>query len=159
MKKIILVLLMIFGLVGCNNYQNTIDKFDMDAYINDTYKLSNVDLSIINEAPYKINSYIYQEENKYVYTIQIEYDGTRLNSLKVILSPITDNVDDTCPNVGYSSTLNLAEINNKENHDYKGYNLSYRTEMNNLDFYLFVSFENDEYVDDVYLINTFKKVG
>ncbi|MBE6131895.1 MAG: hypothetical protein E7180_00690 [Erysipelotrichaceae bacterium] len=159
MKKIILVLLSIFGLVGCHNYQNTIDKFDMEAYKNDIYKFRIPDLSDIKDAPYKINTFIYQEENEYVYTIQIEYDGLRLNSLRVIMSPFTDNDDITWPNIGYSSNLNLSEVNNTTDNDYKGYNLSYKTEKKDLSFYLFVSYNNGEYVDDVYWIDTFKKVG
>ena len=39
------------------------------------------------------------------------------------------------------------------------YNLSYKTEKKDLSFYLFVSYNNGEYVDDVYWIDTFKKVG
>lgn len=159
MKKIILVLLMIFGLVGCHNYQNTIDKFDMEAYKNDIYKFRIPDLSDIKDAPYKINTFIYQEENEYVYTIQIEYDGLRLNSLRVIMSPYTDNNDITWPNIGYSSNLILTEVTNTDNNEYKGFNLSYKTEKKDLSFNLFVSYNNGEYVDDVYWIDTFKKVG
>ena len=159
MKKIILVFLMIFGLVGCHNYQNTIDKFDMEAYKNDIEKIRAPFYSDINNAPYKINAFIYQEDDKYVYTIQIEYDGTKINSLKAIMNPFTINEDRTWPNIGYSSNLILTEITNTDNNEYKGFNLSYKTEKKDLSFNLFVSYNNGEYVDDVYWIDTFKKVG
>jgi hypothetical protein len=66
------------------------------------------------------------------------------------MNPFTINEDRTWPNIGYSSNLILTEVTNTENNEYKGFNLSYKTEKKDLSFNLFVSYNNGEYVDIPY---------
>lgn len=159
MKKILLLVITLFSLVGCQNYQNTINKFNYDLYNKDLAKLEDPVFSDINDAYFNMNSYLYCENDYYIYTVQIKYDKIQLNNLKVIFVPLVEGITSLLPNVGYSEKLHLTEEKNTSDGEYPGYNLSYKSDVENLDFYVFVSYRNDTYIDDVYYVNTFTRIG
>ena len=159
MKKILFLFIILFSLVSCQNYQNTIDKFDYNLYNGDLTKLENPVLSNTQDAYFTINSYIYSESDYYVYTVQIEYKEVKLSNIKVILLPLNIETSGLLPNIGYSQALNLTERIDAKKGNYPGYNLSYKTDIVDLDFYVFVSYANDTYIENVYSVNTFTRIG
>jgi len=145
-------------LTSCGSYQNTIANFDDRAYSAD---LDKVRTSAVSGEirDFKLNAYLNEDGGNYVYTAQIVYAETELRSLKAIFVPDTgtENVAGILPCIGYSESLTLAEKKDPSAFAYTGYNLSYKTDKEDLDFYLFVSYEEgNEYL---YRIEDFLRLG
>ena len=158
-KKYLLVLLSLFSLVSCSSFKNQILSFDTETYQKDLLKINDKTYSNIDEALFKVNSFVYYDDNSYVYTIQIEYKNESLNSFKAILIPENFDHKSTLPTVGYTETLCLNKTKNSNEGKYPGFNLSYKTNVDDMKFDLFISFNIESYQDDFYLIDTYEKLG
>lgn len=162
-KQFLLLFAIVLSLSSCSRYKNTIESFDLDSYNKDVVKYQNVDkFNTIDEMDkFKVNTYLVNDENKFIYTIQIVYKDFYLSNLKAIMIPSNyqnNNNNNILPCIGYSSRLNLAKEKNAEQGDYSGYNLSYKTTLKNEIFYLYISYTNEENKELVYQVDSFTQL-
>ena len=136
-KQFLLLFAIVLSLSSCSRFKNTIDEMDK----------------------FKVNTYLVNDENKFIYTIQIVYKDFYLSNLKAIMIPSNyQNNNNILPCIGYSSRLNLAKEKNAEQGDYSGYNLSYKTTLKNEIFYLYISYTNEENKELVYQVDSFTQL-
>ncbi len=154
------ILPIVFGflLTSCGSFENTIANFDDRAYSADLEKVKAYSVSE-TISDFELNAYLNEDNGNYIYTAQIVYSGKELHSLKAIFVPDQDAEIDAgiFPCIGYSESLTLAEKKNPDSSAYAGFNLSYKTDKEDIGFYLFVAYEEgSEYL---YRIEDFLRLG
>lgn len=162
-KQFLFLLTLMLPLSSCSRYPNTIKTFNQEAYNQDVVKYRGYDsYQEIDEKidDCKINTYLVRDEDKFIYTIQIEYKDTYLSSLKAIMIPSTYHDESVIlPCLGYSDDLNLASEKNQKLGEYPGFNLSYKTSNKDLKFYFFISYSSQEREEHIYKISSFTELG
>lgn len=145
------LLTLIISLSSCSSFKNNINSFDMTKYNKDLSSSINMDIS--SPSDFQLNSYIIEDGNENIYIIQIKYTLVDYNNLYMIMIPSSYDETSLLPCVGYSKSLSLkSEINQKKSY-YTGFNLQYKTSIDNLTFKLFVS--SDDHEEKLYQVSTF----
>lgn len=145
------LLTLIISLSSCSSFKNNINSFDMTKYNKDLSSSINMDIS--SPSDFQLNSYIIKDGNENIYIIQIKYTLVDYNNLYMIMIPSSYDENSLLPCVGYSKSLSLkSEINQKKSY-YTGFNLQYKTNIDNLTFKLFVS--SDDHEEKLYQVSTF----
>lgn len=145
------LLTLIILLSSCSSFKNNINSFDMTKYNKDLSSSINMDIS--SPSDFQLNSYIIEDGNENIYIIQIKYTLVDYNNLYMIMIPSSYDENSLLPCVGYSKSLSLkSEINQKKSY-YTGFNLQYKTSIDNLTFKLFVS--SDDHEEKLYQVSTF----
>lgn len=155
MKKILPLLIMITSLCSCNSFKNQISSFDTESYKND---LALFDTNLVSTKPKKfnINAYYFVQDNYYIYTLQVVFNGHDIDNLKLIMLPsgFDLNSQNILPCIGYSEKVNLRKNKDLKKNYYPGFNLSYKTDSKDLDFYLFANDGEENY----YHVTEFRKM-
>lgn len=160
MKKIIILMLTLLC-SSCASFNNPINKFDIKSYQADLLSAKLLDTSISPQT-FILNSYVVENGNNYIYTVQFSYYQTVLNNVKAIMIPSEYNyVDDVIlPSIGYTVKLNLTKDKDSENNSYPGFNLSYKYNDSEFTCFFYISFiNNNKKVEYKYEVTSFTKLG
>lgn len=156
MKKLLFPLLVCLSLCSCHSYKNEITSFDMKNYHNDIDLVLSTSERAKSPSKFTLNSYYVKDNDGFIYTIQIVYKDVEIKNIKAIMLPndLEDYKESILPCIGYTDALTLSEKRDVSKNQYSGFNLSYKTDKDNLSFDFFVRDEaNDEY--DIYAVSSF----
>jgi hypothetical protein len=127
-------------LVSCNNGSSII--IDQDAFNTDVNYVLNTS-SRTNPSAFNVNTYYYESNGAYVFTIQMEYKAITLTNVRAIMIPISymsSIQDKVLPSFGYDKNLTLGPSKDVSALTYPGYNLSFKTSSKDEEFDFFVSY-------------------
>ena len=125
-------------------------------YQNDVDIVLSTNERIKTPSNFTLNSYYIRENDGFIYTIQIVYKNTEIKNIKAIMLPsdTKDYKGSILPCIGYTDSLTLSEKKDISKNQYSGFNLSYKTDKDDLSFDLFV--RNEEYSNyNIYVVSSF----
>lgn len=156
MKKLLFPLLICLSLCSCHSYKNEIVSFDMENYQSDIDLVLSTNERAKLPANFTLNSYYIRENDGFIYTIQIVYKDIEIKNIKAIMLPndMNDYKESILPCIGYTDSLTLSEKKDVSKNQYSGFNLSYKTDKDDLCFDFFV---RDESIDkyNIYVVSSF----